>query len=230
MDGRRDVPRRDGDLLADVPRGTVVAVALLAVGAAASILVATDPASPPLLASADRWWRTIAASPSSWLDAGAHGLYVLGSGAVMVPLRLAVAGWLAVRRRRVDLAAWLLGWVAADLITQLLKPGIGRLRPDLSDASSFPSAHAKSAAQVAVGLVLLLPFDRRAWGWGLAVVWIALMAASRTVLDEHWMSDVIAGAAIGAGCAVGAAVVCQRWRDARAPVATTAAEDAGTPA
>jgi undecaprenyl-diphosphatase len=133
----------------------------------------------------------------------------------MVPLRIVVALWLIVRRRRFDLAVWLLAWVAADALTFALKPGIGRLRPGTTDASSFPSAHAKTAAQVAIGLVLVTtrPWRSRAVPWALAVTWIVAMALSRTILDEHWLSDVVAGTLLGAGCAVGVAALVQRRRD-----------------
>jgi membrane-associated phospholipid phosphatase len=36
-------------------------------------------------------------------------------------------------------------------------------------------------------------------------VWIVAMDVSRTVLDEHWLSDVVAGSLLGAACALGAA-------------------------
>jgi undecaprenyl-diphosphatase len=133
-----------------------------------------------------------------------------------VPLRIVVGLWLLVRRRRADLAAWLLAWAAADLLTLVLKPAVGRVRPDLADAHSFPSAHAKTAAQVAVGLVLVFtsPWRNRAIPWALAVAWIVAMALSRTVLDEHWLSDVIAGSLVGTACAVGAGAIVQLRRDA----------------
>jgi undecaprenyl-diphosphatase len=210
-----DRPRRDGDLLVHVRRGAIGAVAMLALAAALTTLVATDPAVPPILGTVDAGWRRIVRPPPPGFEAISRWLYALGSGVVMIPVRVAVALWLAARRRYVDLAAWLLGWAAADLATQLLKPAIGRVRPDLTDATSFPSGHAKSAAQVAVGSVLLLPFGRRAWAWSLTGLWVAAMALSRTILDDHWASDVIAGALIGAGCAMGAAAFCQWRRDRR---------------
>ncbi len=210
-----DQPRRDGDLLVDVRRGAIGAIALLAMAAVLTTVVATNAKSPPVLGTIDAWWRGLVRPPPVSLETVSRWLYALGSGVVMVPVRLAVAVWLAVRKRYVDLAAWLLGWAAADLLTQSLKPTIGRVRPDLTSATSFPSGHAKSAAQVAVGFVLLLPFGRRPWAWGLACLWIGAMALSRTIVDDHWASDVIAGSLIGAGSALGAAAFCQWRRDRR---------------
>lgn len=215
-----DRARADGDLLRHPRRALVAAGLLLAAVAALTVLVAVDPTSPPLLARLDAWWRDVVLPPPAWAEALSRAMKVLGSGVVMVPLRLAVALWLLVRRRRVDLAAWLLAWAAADLLTVVLKPAIGRMRPDLADAHSFPSAHAKTAAQVAVGLVLVAtsPWRSRAVPWALAVLWIVAMALSRTVLDEHWLSDVVAGALLGAACAIGVSAIVQlRRRNLGAP-------------
>jgi membrane-associated phospholipid phosphatase len=41
------------------------------------------------------------------------------------------------------------------------------------------------------------------------------MAASRTVLVDHYLSDVVAGSLLGAGCAVGTAAWLQLARDRR---------------
>jgi membrane-associated phospholipid phosphatase len=215
-------PRRDGDLLRDPRRGLLVAGLLLLGVAVLTVPVVVDRGAPPLLDGIDRWWRDFARPPSPWAESASQVLKVLGSGLVMVPLRVAVAAWLLVRRRYVDLAAWLLAWAAADLLTLAMKPTIARMRPDLSHASSFPSAHAKTAAQVAVGLVLVAtsPWRRRVLPWTLAVAWIVAMGVSRTLLDEHFFSDVVTGSMLGAGCAVGVAALVQRRRDrreARAP-------------
>ncbi|MGZ8593174.1 MAG: phosphatase PAP2 family protein [Actinomycetota bacterium] len=208
MDGDdvRD-PRRSGR-----PRvRALVAAGLLGAGVAAlAILVALDPADPPLLGGTDRAWRDIALGAPAWVEAASHALKTLGAGFVMIPLRIVVALWLLARRRRTELAAWLLAWAVADAFTFFLKPGIGRLRPDGAHASSFPSAHAKTAAQVAIGLALLAPATWRprrvavVGAWTAAAVWILAMAISRTVLDEHWLSDIVAGSMLGAACALGA--------------------------
>ncbi len=214
--------RRDGDLVND-PRGaTVLAIAMLALVALLTVAVAADTTAPPFLQGLDDAWRGgVLAWPDVTRRLG-ELFELLGAGVVMVPVRIAVAAWLALRRRRWDLAAWLLGWLAADVLTAVLKPGLARQRPTPLDPenpfTSFPSAHAKTAAQVAIGLVLVAtnPWRRpRAW-YGVAAVWIVLMALSRTVVDHHWLSDVVAGSLLGAGCAFLAAAGLQRARDARA--------------
>lgn len=184
-------------------------------------VVASDVASPPFLQGLDDAWRRRLLRWPEWTRSLGELFELLGSGFVMVPLRIGVAAWLALRRRRWDLAAWLLAWLLADLLTFALKPGIARGRPTPTDLespfTSFPSAHAKTAAQVAIGLVLLAtsPWRDRRVALGLAVAWIVLMALSRTVVDHHWLSDVVAGALLGAACAVGVAAITQRVRDRR---------------
>jgi membrane-associated phospholipid phosphatase len=194
-------------------------VALGAVFAVLTVLVAFDASDPPLLGGIDRAWRSLALEAPGWAETISRWLKLLGAGLVMVPLRIAVAMWLLARRRYPALGAWLLAWAAADLVTFALKPSIGRVRPDGSSATSFPSAHAKTAAQVAVGLALMAAASgrRRTFAWVLAVVWVVAMGVSRTVLDEHWLSDVVAGSALGAACALGAVWVAARGERRRGP-------------
>jgi membrane-associated phospholipid phosphatase len=209
--------RRDGDLLADPRRGAVLAALLLLAVVVAATLVAIDRAVPPALFRLDTWWRGTIEPAAAWTARASEDLYRVGGGSVMVPFRVVVALVLVIRRRWYDLTAWLLSWVAADILTQALKPALGRLRPDGADTTSFPSGHAKTAAQASVGLVLIAtsPWRSRAWAWTLAAAWIVPMALSRTVLVEHYLSDVVTGALLGAACTIGAAAIVQLRRDRR---------------
>jgi len=90
-----------------------------------------------------------------------------------------------------------------------VKSAIDRPRPPDSliatSAASFPSGHAIAAAVTAVGLVLVLvePGPSR-WRWEVrAVVFASAMALSRVYLRAHWLSDVVAGALLGCGLALG---------------------------
>ena len=215
-------PRRDGDLVRDPRRTLAIGVAMLCGVGLLAIVVASDVAEPPFLQGVDDAWRHTSLGWPGWIESLGEAFERLGAGVGMVPLRIAIAVWLAIRRRRWDLGAWLLGWVLADVITAVLKPGLARERPTAIDRedpfTSFPSAHAKTAAQVAVGLVLVTssPWrSRRPW-YVLAVVWIVLMALSRTVVDHHWLSDVLAGSLLGAGAALLSAAALQLIRDDRA--------------
>ncbi len=101
------------------------------------------------------------------------------------------------------LAAGMIGHV----VYKLLKSGTTRPRPyqvlagiraeiDPLDAFSFPSGHTLHA--VAFTLVAVSYFSALAW---VLVPFTALVAVSRIVLGLHYPSDVLAGAAIGAGVA-----------------------------
>ena len=70
---------------------------------------------------------------------------------------------------------------------------------------------------MAFGLVLVCrsPWRHRVVWWLIASAWVLAIAVSRTVLDEHWLSDVVAGSLLGAGCAVGVAAVVQLRRGTR---------------
>jgi undecaprenyl-diphosphatase len=61
-----------------------------------------------------------------------------------------------------------------------------------ADHWSFPSGHATTAAALMTALWFLWP--RPLW---LYVVAAALVAASRVITGQHFLSDVVAGAAIG---------------------------------
>jgi undecaprenyl-diphosphatase len=112
------------------------------------------------------------------------------------------------------LAAWLGGPATQLLVTRLLiaigvlvvivfiiKRRVKRQRPEgewgalyrRTDPHSFPSGHAGRMAMLAVLAFGLAP----AWlGW-LMLVWAPLVSLARVAMGVHYLSDVLAGAAIG---------------------------------
>lgn len=66
-----------------------------------------------------------------------------------------------------------------------------------SDFWSMPSSHTAMAVVASVFLALMYP--RLRW---LAIILALLVAFARVLLDAHWLTDVIAGAAVGAAIAL----------------------------
>ncbi|MFD5844713.1 bifunctional phosphatase PAP2/diacylglycerol kinase family protein [Streptomyces chartreusis] len=130
-----------------------------------------------------------------------HGLLWFATGAVIAASRTPRARRAAVR----GLASLSL---ASLTINTVGKRSVRRTRPTLDPVplvrqlkrqpitTSFPSGHAASAAAFATGVALESP------AWGLAVAPIAWsVALSRVYTGVHFPSDVLAGAALGAGAA-----------------------------
>jgi lipid A 4'-phosphatase len=127
----------------------------------------------------------------------------------LVPLGIAIL-W-ALWTRRASLT-WRMGFVFAviaisGLIADILKPVFGRARPRLllqdqifgfswhgahSIYWSFPSGHAVTIVALATSLYVLYPPL-----WPAYATAALLVAASRVIIDAHYLSDVIAGAYLG---------------------------------
>ncbi len=102
--------------------------------------------------------------------------------------------------------------LASGLLSQVIKHLFGRARPRLMDIvgpmhfdafsitatyASFPSGHTVTAFAMAAGLGYMAPRLRP------PLYFVATMVAiSRVAIGAHYVSDVLAGAGIGYGCAV----------------------------
>lgn len=83
----------------------------------------------------------------------------------------------------------------ADPITTYLEALMGEHAPRA--ANSFPSGHATSCFGIAVAIAWLTYRTDRAWfGW-MMVGWATAVSLSRVYVGVHFVSDVLAGAAIG---------------------------------
>jgi membrane-associated phospholipid phosphatase len=146
-------------------------------------------------------------------------LNVVGGGIVTIPVRALASAVLLVKRRWRALPAFVLTWVAEEVLVRVVKEWFHRGRPPGAmihvTGFSFPSGHATTGAAVAVALVLaFMPAGhrRRKWEW-LAAGFAFVMALSRVYLDAHWFSDVVAGVLLGAGVAIGSAALVTEVRD-----------------
>ncbi|MFG6402643.1 MULTISPECIES: phosphatase PAP2 family protein [unclassified Microbacterium] len=163
----------------------------------AAVWFATHPSSVPPIDAA--WQRLMLAGDLPVALDAARVLDLLGHGVIgFVVLPLVVAGCLWRRGPRamgLVIASSLLSLGAAQLLKHLVERQ--RPAPTLvpSDLGSFPSGHVMNVATLAVVVLLTVP------RWRVAVIGrsaVVVMAVSRTYLNVHWLTDTLAGAALGA--------------------------------
>ncbi len=154
-------------------------------------------------------------SVASWGDRHASAFSIDGLNAVTHLGEPMVVIWLAVVLALVETVRTRSRWVAPFLLIVLVGNGIlttsvkalaDRVRPELNPVAetlgpSFPSGHSSWAAAFFAAAALLLCRGRsrraRAAIAGLAAGLAVTVAGSRVLLGVHWLSDVIAGLALG---------------------------------
>jgi membrane-associated phospholipid phosphatase len=208
-------------VLAAPLRDTAVTAAVLALTAVAFAVVADHGILAQIQRADDAWLRLMISGRAAPVTAVAKVFNWLGLVYVTLPVRIAIGGYLAWRRRWWHLAAFAAAVVLSEILIGTLKGIYDRARPPGSlvatSGASFPSGHSIAASVTIVAAVIALvpPGRRRAW-WGAgAVAFSALMALSRAYLGAHWLSDAIAGVLLGTSCALLAALVVgalqRRW-------------------
>lgn len=164
--------------------------------------------------------HTMAKSLDPTLNATLRTVTEFGNSAWPLGIGLTLLALVAVARRRAqgtadeelrDFRSCLLLVVfsvaGSGFLASLSKNMIGRMRPSTvpdpnvlefsvmafrAGWASFPSGHATTAAACAVALAICAP--RLSWAW-LSVGLVA--ALSRALLGVHWLSDCLAGLALG---------------------------------
>ena len=224
-------PRRPEEAILGSPgRDTAVTAAVLALTAVAFAAAADHGVLAHIQRVDDAWLRLMVSGRSAPVTVIAKFFNLLGLVYVTLPVRIAIAGYLALRRRWWHMAAFVAAVVLSEVLIGTLKYAYDRTRPPGSlvatSGASFPSGHAIAASVTVVAAVIaLVPPGRRRVAWGLAAVGFSiLMAASRAYLAAHWLSDAVAGILLGTSCALLAAVVVdglqRRWQARRAGKAT----------
>jgi membrane-associated phospholipid phosphatase len=144
---------------------------------------------------------------SSWSTSGLKAITQLGSIQIVVGLAIALVV-VDVFRRRNRWSFLFLVTVMAGMEASMLgvKDIVGRVRPTLNPAAatlgpSFPSGHSATAAAfyAAAALIIGRTLQRSARQFVIAgAIGIAVaVAASRVLLELHWLSDVVGGLALG---------------------------------
>jgi membrane-associated phospholipid phosphatase len=168
-----------------------------------ALLVRTNDAVLEIDSSVAQWGSDHATESST---RALELITMLGDTRVVLGLAglLLIVEWLRDRRRvALFLAAAIGGNVLA---TSLVKELFDRARPELNPVAetlgpSFPSGHSSTAAVFYGAAAVLLARRRRRWVFtastSVAVAVGVAVAGSRVLLDVHWLSDVVAGLALG---------------------------------
>lgn len=148
-----------------------------------------------------------------WVEETVAEITALGGFGVLALVTLLVAGFLAIQRKWGDVALVLVATIGGTAISEGLKVGFSRPRPDLVahvvdvTSMSFPSGHAMLSAVTYLTLgALLARSQERARDRGYilvaAIIVTLLIGASRVYLGVHWPTDVLAGWCLGAAWAL----------------------------
>ena len=208
-------------VLAAPLRDTAVTAAVLALTAVTFAVAADHGILAHIQHADDAWLRLMVSGRAAPATAVAKVFNWLGLVYVTLPVRIAIAGLLAWRRRWWHLAAFAAAVVLSEVLIGTLKGSYDRVRPPGSlvatSGASFPSGHSVAATVTVVAAVIaLVPPGRVRVAWGAAAAaFSVLMALSRAYLGAHWLSDAIAGVLLGTSCALLAALAVtglqRRW-------------------
>jgi undecaprenyl-diphosphatase len=161
-------------------------------------------------------------SPHPAVVAALKGVSMAGGRSWLIPLVVVVVVLLLIRRRR-RLALYLaITGLGAVLLDPSLKALVGRLRPVVADpvahggGNSFPSGHTLGSTIVYGALTLVfLSLARGRWRWwlvGAAALLVFAIGLSRIALGVHFLSDVLAGWALGLAWISVTAYAFRVWR------------------
>jgi undecaprenyl-diphosphatase len=145
-----------------------------------------------------------------WLDRLMIALSAMGDGSERTTATVLIAAFMLWRRRPRAAASLALVMTASAILAPTLKTAFHFARPSLlysgADAFSYPSGHAASATALFVMLAFITGRGASVGGrWiigGLAALMIGLTGLSRIYVGAHWLSDVLAGFALGGALAL----------------------------
>jgi len=148
----------------------------------------------------------------AWFEEVVRDLTALGSYSFIIIVMAASLGYLLLVRKYALSAVVLIAVLGGIVVSNLLKHGFDRPRPDLEHAAqvfspSFPSGHATLSAVTFLtlgGLFTHTSFDWRLKSYFLVVAAFLtiVVGTSRVYLGVHYPSDVLAGWCIGTAWAL----------------------------
>lgn len=156
-----------------------------------------------------------------WVQVVGRDVTALGGVGVLTFLVVAVAGLLRLTGQRRLTWLLLISVSTGVALSQFLKSGFDRPRPDLVSheaviyTASFPSGHSLMAAVVylTLGVFLARTLENRAakgYVISLAIFVVLAVGLSRIYLGVHWPTDVVAGWIVGSGWALMCGVLANR--------------------
>lgn len=163
-----------------------------------------------------------------WLEEFGRDITALGGVGVLTLLTIAVAGFLILQHKKRSAMFIVVAIAGGLLISNLLKFGFDRPRPDLVphgsyvSTASFPSGHAalSAVAYLTLGALLARVQHRRRVKTYLIILALLItisVGTSRIYLGVHWPTDVLAGWTLGISWALLCWLVA-RWLQRRGNV------------
>ncbi|ANP48043.1 hypothetical protein ATE48_11595 [Candidatus Viadribacter manganicus] len=148
-----------------------------------------------------------------WVETSVMDITTLGGFAVLALVTFMATGYLLVLKRWSDALTLLFATIGGTLISEGLKVGFNRPRPDLvahvveTTSMSFPSGHAMLSAVTYLTLGALIARTQekrwlRGYVLGGAILVTLLIGLTRVYLGVHWPTDVLAGWCLGAAWAL----------------------------
>jgi membrane-associated phospholipid phosphatase len=190
--------------------GLVLTVMLAAAGAgvigagALLVMIKTNSGFARWDQSAGQWGADHATDTAARV---LRDISLIGGTAVAVIVGVTVAVVQTVRTHRKEIFAFLATvFIGVTLLVNITKVIVDRTRPDIRrltgfSGSSFPSGHAATAAATLAALALVISLGcsprTKAAIAGAAAGIAAAVASTRVLLGVHWLTDVMAGLALG---------------------------------
>ena len=139
-------------------------------------------------------WKAVTnAGESQWYLFGGLALFVVfrNRNRLIAISGLFLSGTVSISGLAADLLKFIFGRARPKLLLEQGLYGFGFFHTDFA-WTSFPSGHSATALSAALTLSLLLPRFRPAF-FAAGII----IAASRVVLDQHYLSDIAAGSMLG---------------------------------